>query len=319
MKNNKISLLLAVLMVMGNASGAETDLYGLDPLALYGGDSLVVGDNSLPAALQLAELLEEERLLDFGEMSEDGNPLSASSAKNSLVCDYEGCGEQFKYSSLLERHKERKHKGENIHQCGRCNKIFPELSDLEMHERVHNGENPYECYSCGKCFQCPSHLKRHSKVHTGKKDYSCSVCGKTFIQKAHKEAHEKVHTPKRPYKCDSCPERFRLKKELKSHSRIHTGRKLFQCGECSKSFTLKSNLERHSTVHTGEKPFSCGVCNRSFANPSNRNKHEKIHDKDPLSSNPREDESDDNGVELAAADSPVALVEDEMNGEQNEE
>ncbi len=299
---NKMNLFLAALMVMGNARGAETDLYGWD--------SLVVGYNSLPAALLAeAELLEEERLLDFGEVSEDGNPLvqmaneksrddvpkemlkSASSAKNSFVCDYEGCGEQFKYPSFLKKHKAQAHKRKNPHQCEICYRKFRGLVALEMHKKVHNGENPYKCSSCEKCFTCSSHLKKHSKIHTGKKDFSCSACGKTFIKKAHKESHEKIHAPARPYECSICPKRFRLKKDLKSHSRSHTG----------------------------EKSFSCSVCQRSFAALSYRNKHQKKHGKDHLSSNPREDDSDDNELELAAANSPAALVKDEVNGEQDEE
>ncbi len=236
---NKMNLFLAVLMVMGNASGAEMSLFPNDPVC----DTVDFPSTAQDLELALAQggypwaedgfdsFVGRSDSLD--EKNRDDVPeemlKSASSAKNSQVCDYEGCGMEFRAPCYLRRHKERKHKGEIIHQCGRCNQMFSVLSNLKTHEGVHAGE----------------------------KDYSCPVTN--------------------PYLCEACPKSFPLPKELKNHMIVHSGITFFQCVICSKNFTRSSSLIRHSRVHTGEKSFSCRVCNHSFADRSNRNKHEKSH------------------------------------------
>ncbi|XP_064782746.1 zinc finger protein 219-like [Oncorhynchus masou masou] len=110
---------------------------------------------------------------------------------------------------------------EKSYRCTFCEREYPHLCQLKMHQRVHTGEKPYECALCGKQFSQLCGLKRHQRVHTGEKPFRCAQCGKQFSHSSN----------------------------LKVHQSVHTGEKRFHCTQCGKNFSFLSNLIRHQAVH----------------------------------------------------------------------
>ena len=60
----------------------------------------------------------------------------ASNSKNLLVCDFDGCGKGFLFTSRLERHKETHDAIRPKAQCSSCGKAFVNLSLHDCTKKV---------------------------------------------------------------------------------------------------------------------------------------------------------------------------------------
>lgn len=105
--------------------------------------------------------------------------------------------------------------------CKLCQKDFPTLSRLKIHERVHTGERPYRCNDC---------------------DYRCK-------NSSHLKVHQRVHSDNRPYKCPDCEYCCKTTSNLKKHQRIHSGERPFKCVQCWRQFSDPTSLRWHVKAH----------------------------------------------------------------------
>ncbi|KAH3897458.1 hypothetical protein DPMN_021646 [Dreissena polymorpha] len=168
-------------------------------------------------------------------------------------CDL--CGKQFKFNSLLVRHR-RSHTGERPYKCSVCGRAFRQGPHLKYH-----------LITCHNVVQhlAKAWLRRHMKSHTRQKEFECDICADLCAQLGFT-----CHV------CPVCEKRFYAKAWLHRHMRVHTGEKPYQydvlstvtiqaslfCPVCGKPFSARSWLERHIRTHTGEKPFECHVCHK---------------------------------------------------------
>lgn len=77
------------------------------------------------------------------------------------------CGEAFKTTHLLKRHKERRHSDVRPFQCKQCDKAYKDATDLRRHSRIHGGvEKNFKCNLCEKAFFEAKLLRYHMKTHT---------------------------------------------------------------------------------------------------------------------------------------------------------
>lgn len=64
----------------------------------------------------------------------------------------------------------------NEFKCQICDKEFPTLTSMVIHQDTHILINPFKCDQCSKVFFTPNQLKRHKK----RRDVKCAFCGNTF-------------------------------------------------------------------------------------------------------------------------------------------
>ena len=111
-----------------------------------------------------------------------------------------------------------KSKGNQLHRCDTCMKVFKQPFLLKRHLLSHTGEKSYMCSECNRYFRQAIHLTVHMRRHTGEKPYACSMCSKAFAHSVDRRRHETCHTGETPYSCDFCMKRFSLLKDLKRHT-----------------------------------------------------------------------------------------------------
>lgn len=90
-----------------------------------------------------------------------------TSRKNFLrhTCSVKGCEKAFVSITLLWKHQDIFHRGNQPYICQTCGRGFSQSSALTKHKRTHTGEKPYICQTCGKGFSTSGALIRHKYSH----------------------------------------------------------------------------------------------------------------------------------------------------------
>uniref|UniRef100_A0A4W4HFG7 Transcription factor IIIA n=1 Tax=Electrophorus electricus TaxID=8005 RepID=A0A4W4HFG7_ELEEL len=213
--------------------------------------------------------------------------LSHSGAKPYL-CSVEDCPETFSTSTSMKNHIARVHQNKEKHYvCDYegCGKEFRKKKWLRTHKCEHTNVFPFQCHSegCGKKYAALKTLKKHERVHDGYPcaEEGCSYQGKTWTEyQAHRKAEHRETLP-----CDQCKKVFHEAWFLQKHKQfVHLGeRHVFKCASegCLKVYTTQFSLQSHIlSFHEGKRPFICSHdgCGKAFAMEESLMRHAVVHD-----------------------------------------
>eukprot|EP01119_Soliformovum_irregulare_P010858 TRINITY_DN2672_c5_g1_i2.p1 TRINITY_DN2672_c5_g1~~TRINITY_DN2672_c5_g1_i2.p1 ORF type:complete len:358 (+),score=57.63 TRINITY_DN2672_c5_g1_i2:3-1076(+) len=138
-----------------------------------------------------------------------------------LVCDFDGCGKEFKRKADFDRHV-ASHSDVRAFKCNHCDKAYKLKGELSRHEKTHSNIQ-FSCTICDASFTLRNNLSRHMTTkHKGVKS-TCEECGATFSQASDLKRHMRVHTDERPFQCSKCPLRFKQKAHMQAHEKMHQG------------------------------------------------------------------------------------------------
>ncbi|XP_064641574.1 zinc finger protein 341-like [Lineus longissimus] len=233
-------------------------------------------------------------------------------------CIVKKCGETYKELDQFLEHT-KTHETDMCYRCHLCNKNFPSLYELGVHQYSHSlypsqgakagarffkcnkcnnkyatpealehhmstTTHNYPCPNCDKIFSCERYLRRHLVTHSSA-DLTCSVCGKGFRTDHYLKMHMLIHSNTKPFKCEQCGTSFNRKDKLKRHETIHDPSKRFKCPfrshtGCMKEFNRPDKLKAHIITHSGVKPYKCLDCGKTFTRRPHLRDHERMHKDD---------------------------------------
>ncbi|KAK7474036.1 hypothetical protein BaRGS_00034746 [Batillaria attramentaria] len=234
-------------------------------------------------------------------------------------CVMKDCGAAFAELDAFLDHT-KTHENEMTYRCHQCNKYFPSLYDLGVHQYTHSlypsqglksGPRHFQCTKCGnkyttpealehhlattthqypcphcpKVFSCERFLRRHLPIHGSEGQFECATCNKRFKTEHYLKSHSLIHTGETPYQCEVCQAAFNRKDKLKRHMTIHEAVKKYRCPfksltGCMKEFNRPDKLKSHIITHSGIKPFKCSVCGKGFSRRPHLMEHERGHNAD---------------------------------------
>ncbi|XP_062930058.1 zinc finger protein 341-like isoform X1 [Mobula hypostoma] len=238
--------------------------------------------------------------------------------KNQQVykCVVKNCTQTFvKLEEFVEHIKN--HDDEITYRCHLCNKIFPSLYELGVHQYSHSlypqqvpkkgptfyrcsrclskystpealehhlqtATHNYPCPHCQKVFPSERYLRRHLPVHGGGGVFKCQVCKKSFKTEHYLKLHLLIHSGEKPFKCSLCSAAFNRKDKVKRHMLTHDPVKKFKCpfrvhSGCTKEFNRPDKLKAHIIAHSGIKPYKCQYCSKSFSRRAHMTEHQHSH------------------------------------------
>ncbi|XP_061676790.1 RB-associated KRAB zinc finger protein [Syngnathoides biaculeatus] len=173
-------------------------------------------------------------------------------------------------------------------QCAECDKVFPTVQKLRVHQCNETDEKPYHCSLCRKEFQLRCSVAMHMLTHSEEDSWTCEECGRRFRDYKRLRCHQRCHPVLKPYECPECGMAFRYSSVMEDHRRKHSDQlRSYLCTVCGKTFKYSSLLQQHQYLHTGEKPFRCPECGKKFAFAQNMRAHcrqHRLHRANPLPS-----------------------------------
>ena len=171
-------------------------------------------------------------------------------------------------------------KSEKPYGCGKCEKKFSAIIELENHVKTHSVNAPAKCYKwCRDCgLKVPEEsLENHEMTHTGgipkqskkNKPFSCPKCGKTFVALLDLKCHERSHQSNSnnssltggqnvSFSCKTCNQNFSDRFSHQQHTCPKTNR--------SKERTGVVPQEDEFSEVNNEKPFNCQQCDKRLPN-----------------------------------------------------
>uniref|UniRef100_A0A182QMK1 Protein krueppel n=1 Tax=Anopheles farauti TaxID=69004 RepID=A0A182QMK1_9DIPT len=212
-------------------------------------------------------------------------------------CPY--CDKETMKKALFIDHL-RVHANEEFYNCEDCNKSFPALKQLTVHNRTHQARRGGNRDSKAKGTTNSGKRGRPAKSvpkvlpPPNPVTYDCEVCGMKLKTKSNYTNHRKSHdwsakekkpaaaedtksTSRRVYLCNICGQHCKSSSNLTVHIRRHIGQFICECSVCGKGFPRRSDLEMHMRKHTGEKPFICSTCGRTFSRLDRLRIHTRTH------------------------------------------
>lgn len=170
------------------------------------------------------------------------------------------CNKTFISAASYQRHMQRSHGPDKIHDCVLCNESFNEVQQLLDHikdHEVNKSESYYQCPFCEKLFSRNS-LESHVETHIGsdlisanKKLKDCFECGETFNQLNQLSSHRRREHQKK-YECELCSQKFARTEDLHMHLKMHKGKTVLTC-LCEKMFATTIHLAQHlRKIHSNQ-------------------------------------------------------------------
>ncbi|VDI56786.1 Hypothetical predicted protein [Mytilus galloprovincialis] len=192
--------------------------------------------------------------------------------ETSLSDEYDSAVDSEELSSFDENREENVLKKKQSLRCdyGGCGKVFTLNKYLKRHLLIHCGDKPFVCDMCNKSFTVKRYLKRHMLTHTDDKSYKCEVCDKRFSNKDSLRPHMKMHTGDRDHICYVCGQGFYQKRYMLKHfNRTHTGNTT-QCDVCS-LWIRNDRVQKHTENHLCKKqsPGKLNLSRSAFGRPVN--------------------------------------------------
>ncbi|XP_064610967.1 zinc finger protein 341-like isoform X2 [Liolophura sinensis] len=234
-------------------------------------------------------------------------------------CVLKTCGSMFKSLDMFLEHI-KTHEDGMSYRCHLCNKTFPSLYELGVHQYSHSlypsqtrlsapryyqctkclnkysspealdhhlstASHHYPCPTCMKVFTCERYLRRHLSTHGTVGQFECQVCFKRFKAENYLKMHSLIHSGAKPFQCEQCNAAFNRKDKLKRHMLIHVTVKKYKCPfksltGCEMEFNRPDKLKAHIISHSGIKPFKCRECGKSFCRKPSLLEHERSHRSD---------------------------------------
>ncbi|XP_025116073.1 zinc finger protein 341-like isoform X3 [Pomacea canaliculata] len=229
---------------------------------------------------------EEEADGDKGKVLESLSAVTNGQVKvrvvvdNSYICQY--CAAKFKTFFQLKTHMVE-HKAEQVYKCvmKNCGASFRELDSFLDHTKTHENEMTYRCHQCNKYFPSLYELGVHQYTHSlypsqslksGPRHFQCTKCGNKYTTPEALEHH--LATTTHQYPCPHCHKIFSCERFLRRHLPIHGSE------GCNKEFNRPDKLKSHIITHSGIKPFKCSVCGKGFSRRPHLMEHERGHNAD---------------------------------------
>ena len=184
--------------------------------------------------------------------------------------------------------------------CDICQKSFPALYKLKIHQLIHSESFPFMCMNCGKGFNNKYKMHAHEKKRLCESEqinpvkvqkppkivnlniYNCNDCPMTFsLVKDLKKHVQLTHRVKTQLTCVHCSTVCRSQKTLIAHLKVvhndHESGLKCTCGVCGKKFPKLSNLEDHILRHSDIKQFGCMYCPKRCATKQDLDRHLRSH------------------------------------------
>ncbi|XP_068606382.1 zinc finger protein 341 [Brachionichthys hirsutus] len=220
--------------------------------------------------------------------------LSQHKGEQVYKCVLKSCSQTFQKLEQFLEHI-RAHQEQLTYRCHLCNKVFPSLFELGVHQYSHcfcpqqssrKDATVYRCVKCQSRYSTQEALEQH--LLTASHSYPCPHCQKVFPCERYFRRHLPTHGIGGRFKCQICKKSFKTEHYLKLHTRIHSGEKPYKCTLCEAMFNRKDKVKRHMLIHEPFKkykcPFSCCFptrthvgCGKEFNRPDKLKAHILSH------------------------------------------
>ncbi|XP_028439007.1 zinc finger protein 341, partial [Perca flavescens] len=231
-------------------------------------------------------------------------------------CVLKSCSQTFQKLDQFLEHI-RTHQEQLTYRCHLCNKVFPSLFELGVHQYSHcfcpqqsthkettiyrcvkcqsrystqealeqhllTATHNFPCPHCQKVFPCERYFRRHLPTHGVGGRFKCQICKKAFKTEHYLKLHTRIHSGEKPYKCSLCEATFNRKDKVKRHMLIHEPFKKYKCPfrthvGCTKEFNRPDKLKAHILSHSGIKPYKCLLCQKAFSRRAHMLEHQQSH------------------------------------------